>query len=77
MRAGLLALRARGAARVVAAAPVAAEDAAEVLLDEADEVVILEKPLWFNSVGQWYEDFSQTSDEEVRRLMEANRKGRE
>jgi predicted phosphoribosyltransferase len=40
-------------------------------------VVILEKPLWFNSVGQWYEDFSQTSDEEVRRLMEANRKGRE
>lgn len=77
MRAGLLALRARGAARVVAAAPVAAEDAAEDLLDEADEVVILEKPLWFNSVGQWYEDFSQTSDEEVRRLMEANRKGRE
>lgn len=77
MRAGLQALRQRGAARIVAAAPVAAEDAAEVLSDDADEVVILETPAWFNSVGQWYEDFGQTSDEEVRCLMEENRRRRE
>lgn len=74
MRAGLQALRQRGADRIVAAAPVAAEGAAEVLSEEAEEVVILETPAWFNSVGQWYEDFGQTSDEEVRRLMEENRR---
>jgi len=70
MRAGLQALRARGAASVVAAAPVGAVDSVDSLREDADEVVVLETPAWFNAVGQWYENFGQTSDEEVRACLE-------
>jgi len=66
MRAGLQALRVRGAARIIAAAPVGAADSVESLRGDADEVVVLETPAWFQSVGRWYEEFGQTSDEEVR-----------
>lgn len=74
MRAALQAVRGRGAAKIVAAAPVGASDSVAALADDADEVVVLETPAWFSSVGQWYEDFSQTSDEEVRDLLEENRR---
>ena len=73
MRAGLQTLRALGAARIIAAAPVGAADSVALLEDDADEVVVLETPAWFSAVGQWYEDFSQTSDEEVRDLLGRNR----
>jgi predicted phosphoribosyltransferase len=69
MRAGLQALRVRGAARVIAAAPVGAADSVDALREDADEVVVLETPAWFQAVGQWYEDFGQTSDEEVRACL--------
>ena len=69
MRAGLQTLRALGAARIIAAAPVGAADSVASLEDDADEVVVLEKPLWFSAVGQWYEDFGQTTDDEVRALL--------
>jgi putative phosphoribosyl transferase len=69
MRAGLQALRARGAAQVIAAAPVGAADSVEALREDADEVVVLETPAWFQAVGQWYENFGQTSDEEVRACL--------
>ena len=69
MRAGLQALRARGAARLIAAAPVGAADSVDALRDDADEVVVLETPAWFQAVGQWYENFGQTSDEEVRACL--------
>jgi predicted phosphoribosyltransferase len=69
MRAGLQALRVRGAARVIAAAPVGAADSVDALREDADEVVVLETPGWFQAVGQWYEDFGQTSDEEVRACL--------
>ena len=69
MRAGLQALRARGAAIVVAATPVAALDSVEALREDADEVVVLETPAWFNAVGQWYENFGQTTDDEVRACL--------
>lgn len=75
MRAGLQALRAMGAARIVAAAPVGAEDSARALAEDADEVVVLETPDWFNAVGQWYVDFGQTTDDEVRRLLAESRRG--
>ena len=65
MRAGLQALRARGAAQVIAAAPVGAADSVEALREDADEVVVLETPAWFQAVGQWYENFGQTSDDKV------------
>jgi len=75
MRAGLRALRAMGAAKIVAAAPVGAEDSVAGLERDADEVVVLETPEWFHAVGQWYENFGQTPDEEVRALLAENRRG--
>lgn len=62
-------VRAQGAARVVLAVPVAPPDAVAWLRTEADEVVCLSTPRAFRAVGEWYEDFSQTSDEEVVALL--------
>ncbi|WP_406387085.1 phosphoribosyltransferase family protein [Streptomyces sp. NBC_00211] len=62
-------VRAQGAARVVMAAPVAPPDALTRVAAVADEVVCLSTPPGFSSVGQWYRDFSQTSDEEVVSLL--------
>ncbi|MEV6650239.1 alpha/beta family hydrolase [Streptomyces sp. NPDC051219] len=58
-------VRAQGAAHVVLAVPVAPPDAVARLRTEADEVVCLSTPVAFSAVGEWYQDFSQTSDEEV------------
>lgn len=57
--------RAHGAARVVLAVPTAPPDTLDRLREVADEVVSLSTPALFGSVGQWYRDFSQTTDEEV------------
>lgn len=73
MRAGLQALKAAGAARVIAASPVGAADSVAALEDDADEVVVLQTPEWFSAVGQWYEDFGQATDEEVRGILAENR----
>ena len=75
MRAGLQALRARGAAKIVAAAPVGAEDSVAALANDADEVVVLQTPAWFRAVGQWYENFGQTTDDEVREVLAQHRRG--
>ncbi|MGW6746404.1 phosphoribosyltransferase family protein [Streptomyces sp. NPDC055025] len=61
--------RARGAARVVLAVPLAPPDALGWLGQEADAVVCLSSPEYFGSVGQWYVDFAQTSDDEVAALL--------
>ncbi|QES54744.1 phosphoribosyl transferase [Streptomyces venezuelae] len=58
-------VRAQGAARVVLAVPVAPPDAVARLGPAADEVVCLATPHAFRAVGEWYEDFAQTPDEEV------------
>ena len=71
MRSAVTSLKAAGAANVVAAVPVAAEDAVHLLRAEADEVVCLATPEPFLSVGQWYEEFGQTSDDEVRAALRA------
>jgi len=68
-RASMRALREMGAERVILAAPVGAPDTAAALADEADQVVCLELPMGFYSVGAWYENFEQTSDEEVIQLL--------
>lgn len=68
MRAACAVARARGAAQVVAAVPVAAPDALARLAD-ADEVVCLCAPPNFMAVGMYYIDFRQTSDDEVSRLL--------
>ena len=57
--------RAAGADRVVFAAPVGPPAARAHLEPEADEVVLLEEPLGFLAVGEWYRDFDQVSDDEV------------
>ncbi|MFF3748874.1 phosphoribosyltransferase [Streptomyces sp. NPDC002018] len=61
--------RARGAARVVLAVPLAPAEALGWLGQEADAVVCLSSPEYFGSVGQWYVDFAQTSDDEVAALL--------
>ncbi|TCN31176.1 putative phosphoribosyltransferase [Kribbella orskensis] len=68
-RAACQVARAQGAARVVIAVPVGAADALTALREDADEVVCLETPAWFASVGQWYRQFPQTSDQEVTELL--------
>ncbi|GAO11860.1 phosphoribosyltransferase [Streptomyces lydicamycinicus] len=62
-------VRAQGAARVVLAVPVAPPDAAERLRTAADEFVCLSTPFAFSAVGEWYQDFSQTPDDEVVALL--------
>src|SRR5207237_1781853 len=69
MRAAVKALRQRGAARIVVAVPVGPPDTCREFEDEADEVICASAPDFFQAVGQYYEDFSQTSDEEVRELL--------
>lgn len=61
--------RGQGAARVVLAVPTAPTRAVQLLGDVADEVVCLSTPPRFGSVGQWYQDFTQTGDEEVVGLL--------
>lgn len=62
-------VRAQGAARVVLAVPVAPPDGVAWLRTKADEVVCLSTPRAFRAVGEWYQDFSQTPDEEVVALL--------
>jgi putative phosphoribosyl transferase len=69
MRAAVKALRQRGAAKIVVAVPVGPPDTCKEFEDVADEVVCASAPEFFQAVGQYYEDFSQTSDEEVRDLL--------
>jgi putative phosphoribosyl transferase len=61
--------RARGAARVVLAVPVAAADSVATLGADADEVISVLTPTWLSSIGEWYDDFSATTDEEVHDLL--------
>jgi putative phosphoribosyl transferase len=69
MRAAVKALRQRGVAKIVVAVPVGPPDTCREFEDEADETVCASTPEFFQAVGQYYEDFSQTSDEEVRELL--------
>jgi len=70
IRAAISLLRRQGAGRIVVAAPVAPRDAVERLREMADEVIVASIPHSFGAVGLWYEDFSATSDEEVKALLE-------
>jgi putative phosphoribosyl transferase len=74
MRAAVLAVRERHPARVIVAVPVAARETHQEFKKHADEIVCVQTPANFDGVGQWYEDFTQTSDEEVRALLEQSAK---
>jgi putative phosphoribosyl transferase len=75
MEAAILALRQLGPAAVVAAAPVGAPETCRRLRQHADLVVCVETPDDLGAVGQWYDDFTQTTDDEVRRLIGAGASG--
>jgi predicted phosphoribosyltransferase/pimeloyl-ACP methyl ester carboxylesterase len=73
-RAACQVARAHGAARVVLAVPVAAPDSVTALTDDADEIVCIEQPTWLQSVGEWYDDFTQVDDQTVVDLLERARR---
>jgi len=69
MRAAIKALRQSGAAKIIVAVPVGPPETCHELEERADETICLSTPEFFQAVGQYYEDFSQTSDEDVRELL--------
>jgi predicted phosphoribosyltransferase len=76
MQAAVTALRRLEPARIVVAVPTAAPETCEQMRALADEVVCASTPEPFRAVGLWYEDFSQTSDEEVCALLAQARQAR-
>jgi predicted phosphoribosyltransferase len=76
MHAAVSALRRQGAGKIVVAVPVGAPRTCGQFERLADAVVCLETPQEFEAVGEWYEDFSQTTDDEVRLLLQrGNQRG--
>jgi putative phosphoribosyl transferase len=73
MLAAVRAVRTAGAAGVVVAVPVASRTACRLVDDEVDELVCVDAPREFRAVGQAYDDFTQTSDDEVRALLTGRR----
>jgi putative phosphoribosyl transferase len=69
MRAAVAALREDKPARIVVAVPVAAPETCDAFRSIADEIICAETPEPFQAVGMWYEDFSQTTDDDVRDLL--------
>lgn len=70
MRAAIAALRMHDPAEIVVAVPTAPPETCREFESEVDRIVCAETPQPFQAVGLWYEDFSQTTDDEVRRYME-------
>lgn len=71
MEATILAVRTLAPSAIVVAVPVGARDTCDRLRGVADGLVCVQTPDAFQAVGQWYDDFSETTDDEVRRLLEA------
>jgi predicted phosphoribosyltransferase len=69
MRAAVAAVRQHHPLRTIVAVPVGARDTCAELASIADETHCLRAPHGFRAVGEWYEDFSETSDDEVRALL--------
>jgi putative phosphoribosyl transferase len=69
MRAAIAALRTHEPARIVVAVPAAPPQTCEELRPQVDDLVVLLAPHPFHAVGLWYEDFTPTSDEEVRAIL--------
>ncbi|HEX5011527.1 MAG TPA: phosphoribosyltransferase [Planctomycetota bacterium] len=69
LRVALLALRRLGPSRIVAAVPVGPPETCDAMGRYADEIVCAAEPQPFHAVGRWYEDFTETTDEEVRELL--------
>ena len=74
MRAAVTALRRQGPGRIVVAVPTAAPETCDEFRAEVDEILCAMTPTPFYAVGAWYEDFSQTTDEEVQQLLKTARR---
>lgn len=70
VRAACQVARVQGAARVIVAAPIAPPSTVTSLQSVADDVIVLQSPASFAAIGQFYDDFTQTTDEEVVRLLD-------
>ncbi len=73
MKAALASVRNRGAKTVAVAVPVGPPSTIQELKKQADKVVCLYTPEYFQAIGQFYEDFNQTSDDEVINLLKQSR----
>jgi predicted phosphoribosyltransferase len=71
MRAAVLAVRRLFPSQIVVAVPVGAAETCRAMDEVADQVVCARTPEPFSAVGLWYENFDQTTDDEVRRLLSA------
>lgn len=76
MRVAVIALRRKDPLEIIAAVPVASDEACRQVDNEADSVVCLYRPEEFFAVGQWYRDFTQVGDAEVRNLLDQTREAR-
>ena len=74
MRAAIASVKMSAPAFLVIAVPIASEEACEAIRPKVDQLVCLSTPWPFRAVGIWYENFSQTSDQEVRTLLDAARR---
>jgi putative phosphoribosyl transferase len=70
MIAAIRAVRKAGARQVIVAAPIASDDGAARVSDEADDTLFLKIPAFLNCIGEWYDDFRQVDDDEVCALLE-------
>jgi len=77
MHAAVLALRQERPARIIVAVPVAAAETCDAFREIVDDIVCAETPAPFYAVGLWYENFSQTTDEEVQNLLSRSTTGDE
>jgi putative phosphoribosyl transferase len=73
MRAAIIALKQQNPAKIIVAVPVASPETCAEFRDEVDKIICAVMPEPFRGVGLWYEDFSQTTDEEVRELLSKSR----
>lgn len=69
IRAAIQSAYARVARKIIVATPVSARDSLQLIEQEADEVIALHVPDFFAAVGQFYEEFGQTTDEEVMKIL--------
>jgi len=76
-KAAIRAIRREGPRRIIFAVPVCAADTARALSSEVDALICLDQPPYFGAVGLWYQNFEQTSDEEVLALLARAREGAE
>lgn len=73
IRAAIKAIKKLNCKKIVVAVPVAPPDTIEKIRDEVDEMICLKMPYPFFAIGGWYENFGQTSDEEVITLLQKSR----